>query len=107
MQLSLTTITLTMATLLASTTSAWTFTWRDAAGSSYVANGTGNKGCTVISQAKNRQFVWDRPDINNSCCIKLYTNTACSGDPAGYSCPDWTKSASVNLNSYQVVSCSA
>ncbi|KAI9665573.1 MAG: hypothetical protein M1831_001716 [Alyxoria varia] len=96
--------TLLLTALVANSATAWTFTWRQSNNTPHVANGGGNKGCSGISHAKGKTFEWDRA-LFSDCCIKVYTNSKCSGDPAGYSCGDWTKKASVDLGSYKVESC--
>ncbi|KAG8841684.1 hypothetical protein FRC20_004887 [Serendipita sp. 405] len=91
--------------LAVSTANAWTFTYRNSAGTPSVAsNGDNNKQCTSITHAAGQTFEWDR-GFWSDCCVSLYTNRACNGDPAGYSCSDWKKAASVTLLSYKVTNC--
>jgi hypothetical protein len=93
------------AILFAQSASAWTFTWRDSSGTAHVHDGgSDNMGCAQIAQAQGQQFDWARGWFS-SCCISLYSNNGCVGDPQGYSCDDWSKTASLNLYSYQVTNC--
>ncbi|PVF92696.1 hypothetical protein CPB86DRAFT_790919 [Serendipita vermifera] len=91
--------------LLVQSASAWTFLWRGSDNLAHIYDGgDNNRGCTRISHAKGKTFEWDRGFFSD-CCISLYAGTTCSGDPQGYSCSDWKKAASLNLNSYKVTHC--
>ncbi|KAL2267897.1 hypothetical protein VTJ83DRAFT_5174 [Remersonia thermophila] len=86
---------------LASAASAWTFVHSGGK----VADGTGNKSCTKIDHKKGQQFSWDRATFS-SCCIRLYSDSSCTeANQVGYSCSDWTKTASQNINGFRVTSC--
>src|SRR5262245_26648382 len=89
-----------------SAAASWTFSWRDPGGTPHVVLGTLNNECKVINHGKGQRFEWDR-SFWSDCCIKLYVNPYCSGEPAGDSCSDWKKTASVALLSYEVTSCEA
>src|SRR6266545_7418605 len=92
------------AILLAQSVSAsWTFSWREPNGTPYVhhEDSDNNMPCTRISHGKGQRFDWDASRFS-SCCISLYSNRACSGNPQGYSCDDWSKDASAALYSYKV-----
>lgn len=103
MKLSIATI--CAAFVLAQSTSAWLFTWRGSNGQAQIVDGgDSNKKCTGISHKAGKDLEWDR-GFWSDCCVSVYTNKDCSGDPQGYSCDDWTKTASVNLDSFKVTNC--
>jgi hypothetical protein len=95
-----------LATAAVATQSAhgWTLTYRNSRGVASVASGTGNRACGSINHARGQIFAWDRA-VFSRCCVKLYSAASCRGNPQGYSCPDWSKPASVPLRSYRVESC--
>ena len=81
--------------LAQSANASWTF--------STTSSGSGNKGCTRMSLVRGDEFKWD-PSFTN-CCISLYSNNACTGDPQGYRCSDSNKATFVPLNSYKITNC--
>jgi hypothetical protein len=89
---------LTILSLATAAQAGWTFTY-----SGGVKDGSGNKGCTKITHKAGREFNWDRSTFS-SCCIRLYSDSSCKNQ-VGYSCPDWKKVASRDLNSFKVTSC--
>ncbi len=92
------------AMLLVHSTYGWTFTWRDVSGTPGVADGDDNHDCTPIKHSRGQEFEWDRGFLED-CCIRLYRSADCTGTQAGFSCNDWTKSASGNLRSFKVTNC--
>ena len=85
--------------LLPALTSAWTLTLgRD------VWEGKKNRGCTGTNHAAGERLDWDR-GFFESCCIRLYGNNQCKDPQAGISCPDWKKTLSQPVRSFQVTNC--
>ncbi|KAI9035195.1 EGFR-like transmembrane domain-containing protein [Aspergillus affinis] len=83
------------------TTSAWTFTWRNASSSSFLKNSHDPIPCTNIDQAKGQQF--DFHPENDNFNFYIWATENCTGDYAGYTTPDvWRKKASKDMHSYLV-----
>ncbi|KAL4877106.1 hypothetical protein BJY04DRAFT_198981 [Aspergillus karnatakaensis] len=87
---------------LVSTTTAWTFTWRDASGQATTESGSGPSSCIVVDHAQGELFELDGQGEENINML-LFTNDECSGDPAGQATEDFTREASVDLLGFQVV----
>ncbi|KAK1140461.1 hypothetical protein N8T08_010304 [Aspergillus melleus] len=87
--------------VLPATTSAWTFTWRNASSSSFVKNSHDPIPCTNIDQAKGQEFDF-HPEIDNY-NLYVWATENCTGEYAGYTTPVvWRKKASKDLRSYLV-----
>jgi hypothetical protein len=98
---------LVAAALAAQSASAWTFEWEKADGTKYVGTGRLDKGCTAIQHARGKAFDWRRPNISIGawCCINLYDNGNCKGDPKYFTCSSWSNVAESDLWSYSVNRC--
>jgi hypothetical protein len=83
----------------------WTLTYRDRSGRPHIIDGQGNRGCTRINHARGKLLEWDRPTFSN-CCVRVWENGRCAGPPQGFSCPDWRKVTTIDLNSFMVTNCS-
>lgn len=89
--------------LLSVTTSvsAWTLTWTNSKGKSYVAQGHSSVDCKKIEQAKNEKYRWSPEEDGLS--IWLFENDKCEGFRAGYSPPSvWEHISSRELLSFRV-----
>ncbi|KAH8426648.1 EGFR-like transmembrane domain-containing protein [Aspergillus melleus] len=87
--------------VLPATTSAWTFTWRNASSSSFLKNSHDPIPCTNIDQAKGQEF--DFHPENDNYNLYVWATENCTGEYAGYTTPDvWRKKASKDLRSYLV-----
>ena len=68
-----------------------------------VDTGNGDQKCKSITNKAGTDFSWHRSFFSN-CCIRLYRDSHC-GQQDGISCPDWSKTASQNVFSYEVTDC--
>ncbi|KAL2836892.1 hypothetical protein BJX68DRAFT_27364 [Aspergillus pseudodeflectus] len=86
---------------VASSVSAWSFTWTNSDGKSYVENDNSPVSCQTINHAEGETFRW--APGNDGYSLWLWENDNCSGSKAGYSPPSpWTKAASRDLRSFRV-----
>ncbi|KAL2812010.1 hypothetical protein BJX63DRAFT_433012 [Aspergillus granulosus] len=84
-----------------SSVSAWSFTWTNAEGKSYVEHDNDPVNCQTIDHAEGETFRWVPGDDGLS--LWLYESDDCSGYRAGYSPPlAWTKDSSRDLRSFRV-----
>ncbi|KAL4875381.1 hypothetical protein BJY04DRAFT_224047 [Aspergillus karnatakaensis] len=87
---------------IVSSASAWTLTWKNSDGKSYVETGSASVGCRKIEHAKGQGFRWNPGSDERS--IWFFENDKCTGYRAGYSpALVWNKdAASRDLNSFRV-----
>ena len=88
-----------LALALPSLTCAWTFV----DGYGHTFSGSNNRDCTGSDTKAEETFDWD-VGFFEDCCIHLYEDAACDSE-VGFSCDDWKKAASKNLNSFRVTNC--
>ncbi|KAF9050589.1 hypothetical protein BJ165DRAFT_1009640 [Panaeolus papilionaceus] len=96
---------------LAATASAWEFTgWADVNYSGDLiiyrsGDGSVNDQCTnlVINNDRMSSFKWHRGS-DNSCSMKLFEDSNCSGNVLGNSAEDWEVSAISSANNDKVSS---
>ncbi|PLB52588.1 hypothetical protein P170DRAFT_434302 [Aspergillus steynii IBT 23096] len=87
--------------LQTTSTSAWTFTWRNASSASFLKNSHDPLPCTNIDQAEGQRFDFHPESDNYN--FYIWATENCTGEYAGYTTPDvWRKKASQNLRSYLV-----
>ncbi|CEL10830.1 hypothetical protein ASPCAL13939 [Aspergillus calidoustus] len=86
---------------IACSASAWTFTWTDKDGQSYIEHSDDPVSCKQIQQAEGEKFRWVPEEDGLS--IWLYENGKCEGRQAGYSPPTvWDHVSSRDLLSFRV-----
>jgi hypothetical protein len=89
------------ALVFAGGTAAWGFYYNNAGG---MVQGDGNLNCVGASIKKGKTFEWFR-DPSEDCCVYIYSSSSCSGSAAGWSCSDWTHTASANFEAIKVKNC--
>ncbi|KAL5333312.1 hypothetical protein BJX70DRAFT_403707 [Aspergillus crustosus] len=78
---------------IASSVSAWSFTWTNEEGKSYIEHQSDPVDCRQIEQAEGEGFRWNPEEDGLS--IWLFENDECAGNRAGYSPPSiWNHPAS-------------
>ncbi|KAL3442472.1 hypothetical protein BJX65DRAFT_312785 [Aspergillus insuetus] len=86
---------------IACSASAWTFTWTNSDGQSYIEHSNDPEDCKQIQQAEGERFRWVPEEDGLS--IWLYENSKCDGRQAGYSPPTvWDHVSSRDLLSFRV-----
>ncbi|KAL2857059.1 hypothetical protein BJY01DRAFT_231117 [Aspergillus pseudoustus] len=81
--------------------SAWTFTWTNKDGKSYIEHSNDPEDCKQIEQAEGRKYRWVPEEDGYS--IWLFENSNCEGHRAGYSPPTvWDHVSSRDLLSFRV-----
>ncbi|KAJ0422939.1 hypothetical protein BJY00DRAFT_62561 [Aspergillus carlsbadensis] len=86
---------------IACSASAWTFTWTNKDGQSYIEHSNDPEDCKGIKQAEGEKFRWVPEEDGLS--IWLYENGKCQGGQAGYSPPTvWDHVSSRDLLSFRV-----
>lgn len=97
---------LSLAISLLPITAAWEVTWNDADGNDHSKSGHGPSDCIKIDNPKGHLFKIDAQGENDINML-LFTNSACSGDPAGMATDVFSKDASKDLLGFKVVSLSS
>ena len=88
------------------TTGAWEITWNGPENNEHSQSGHGPSGCVTIDNPKGHHFKIDAQGEQNINML-LFTNSACSGEPAGMATESWSKEASRDLLGFKVVSVSS
>ncbi|KAJ5688731.1 hypothetical protein N7462_003123 [Penicillium macrosclerotiorum] len=100
-------ISLTASTLsLLPWTSAWEITWNDSNNKEHTRSGHGPSDCIAIHNPAGHVFKIDSQG-ENGINMLLFTNSKCSGDPAGMATEVFSKEASRDLLGFKVVSLSS